>query len=194
MNYDILDETITIKQNMNKWFIPFFIVAFLGLPLSFLLSSSIMGILMVATFAIGIAGNYYESNPAHDKTKVIGEVYINEESISIKYGQTILVSDIKSIVLESNGYQGMNYFASSSDTGLSGITELKISDHLNDVTVIRFLIKNKAELSCLKDVIRTYYIRKISIKETFHYKMKALLLEPLKSYAETQRIKKELGL
>ena len=194
MNYDILDETIPMHESLNKWFIPFAIMLFLALPLSFLLTSSTLTILVITSFAIGIAGNYYDSKPVHNRIKTIGEVHINEESISIKYGQTILVENIKSINLQSDGYQGMAYSGSSSNVGLSGITELKITDELNEVTTIRFIIKRRAQFDYFKEVVRTYYIRKISIKEFFNHKMKSLLLEPLKSYAKTQALKKELGL
>ena len=194
MNYDILDENIPMNDSVSKWFIPFAVMLFLALPLSFLLSSTVLTSLMIIAFAIGIVGNYFDTKPVHDRTKVIGEVHINKECIKIKYGQTIIVKDIKSIFLHSDGYRGMTYSNAVSDSSLSGIAELKLTDHLNETTVIRFLVKSPAQFSYLKDVIRTYYISKISIKETFHYKMQALLLAPLKTYAENQALKKELGL
>lgn len=78
--------------------------------------------------------------------------------ISIKYGQTILVSDIKSISLQSDG-------SGSSSGDLSGITELKMTDNLNEITVIRFSVNRPAQLSYIKDVIRAYCIRRISTKK-----------------------------
>ena len=193
MNYDIIDETIPKNEQLNKWFIPFAIMLFLALPLSFLLASNILVILLFLSFAIGFVGISFDSKPVHNINTVIGQIHINEESLSIKYGQTILVNDIKSISIQSNGYEGMPYTGSNEDR-LSGITELRITDKLNDVITIRFIIKRSAQFDYFKEVVRTYYIMKISIKESFHYKMKSLLLEPLKSYAETQALKKELGI
>lgn len=194
MKYDIVDESIPMNENLSKWFIPFVIVLFLALPLSFLFPSSIMVTLLIISFAIGIVGHYYDSKPVHDINKTIGELSINEKYITIKYGQTISVNDIKSIVLISDFFQGKPNYNDNSSTGSTGITELKITDNLNEVTTIRFLIKRLAQFNYLKDVVRTYYISKISIKETSRLRTRTLLLEPLTSYAETQALKKELGI
>jgi len=192
MEFNILDQTAPLyPKNINIWDLPFIIAMFLMLPMIFYLPSWVIMGIMGTTFLIAVLGRM---NGRNYKSNIIGTLVFDDENINVNKMQDFLLVEIQSLKLTNNGFVGMEDMSKDSTLGTTGIAEIEITDKDKATTTVRFLVENKVQYLYLKEVLRKYYLAKIPIKESYGYKTKALLLEPLRFYKQTKALKEELGL
>lgn len=191
MEYRILESSVPLySKNFPLSFLPFIFSIPLSFPLNFYVWNGLGFMVVGITFLFAI-GSIREKKV--DK-RTIGELSISPEGLSAKPGNNFLTQNIKSLHLINNGYEGMMDNSKDSNHGTTGIAEITINNQEGNSTTIRFIIDNREQYLHLREILKLYYKLKISITESYGYKTKALLLEPLKSYKRTQELKKELDI